>query len=107
MNAVVQEKWLVRRNRESGWWIARRGEKFRVFARTCEALQMVINEPTRPLVIVEVIESERGWGQRTDDVIHFLSKAAAEEWCKEFNSGNTSPVVPDWYMRAQVIGFRG
>lgn len=49
---------------------------------------------------VYVMESERGWGQRVDEVKHFTSKQEAEEFKKEFNSQNNLDHVPDWYMYA-------
>jgi hypothetical protein len=47
-----------------------------------------------------IIESERGWGQRVDEVKHFDSKIDADKFVKDYNAKNTSPVVPDWYMYA-------
>lgn len=49
---------------------------------------------------VTIIESERGWGQRVDEVKRFDTLADAEAFVKEFNSGNTELVAPDWYMVA-------
>lgn len=50
---------------------------------------------------VVIIESERGWGQRVDEVKEFETKAEADAFVKEFNSENTAPTAPDWYMQAQ------
>lgn len=47
-----------------------------------------------------IMESERGWGQRLDEVKKFDSYDAAEEYKKEFNSKNNLDHVPDWYMYA-------
>jgi len=49
---------------------------------------------------VTIIESERGWGQRVDDVKDFDSMDAAWDFVNKFNEGNNKDVVPDWYMRA-------
>lgn len=49
---------------------------------------------------VEIYESERGWGQRLDEVKYFDTMKEAEEFVKEFNSKNTLDYVPDWYMFA-------
>ena len=59
---------------------------------------------------VDIIESERGWGQRVDEWRYFDSKdyggdadkalAAAKKFVKDFNAPNNLPQVPDWYMRA-------
>lgn len=53
-------------------------------------------------VKVEIIESERGWGQRVDEVKEFPTLAKAEAFIKKFNSANTEKTVPDWYMYARL-----
>lgn len=49
---------------------------------------------------VDLVESERGWGQRTDSTKEFDSLKDANEFVKSFNSQNTEASVPDWYMYA-------
>lgn len=49
---------------------------------------------------VTIIESERGWGQRVDEVKDFLTPEDAEKFVTEFNKKNDLPYVPDWYMVA-------
>jgi hypothetical protein len=53
---------------------------------------------------VDIIESERGWGQKVDETIYFDNEAEALEYCRNFNSRNTAAVAPDWYMRADCVG---
>jgi len=53
---------------------------------------------------VIIIESERGWGSKIDRVLYFDNEQEAKDYCKEFNSKNTSEVVPDWYMYADYCG---
>jgi hypothetical protein len=53
---------------------------------------------------VDIIESERGWGQKLDEVKYFDSESSAIAFCKEYNKGNTDTVAPDWYMVARYIG---
>lgn len=55
---------------------------------------------------VEIIESERGWGQKIDEVKYFDTKENALSFCKEFNASNDKDCVPDWYMRADYIGVQ-
>ena len=56
-------------------------------------------------VYVEIIESEKGWGQRIDEVIPFETREAAEIYCKTYNNKyNTAEEVPDWYMYARIQG---
>jgi len=50
---------------------------------------------------VLVIESERGWGQRVDEVKTFKTKAKANKFVKDFNARNNKTTVPDWYMYAE------
>jgi viroplasmin and RNaseH domain-containing protein len=55
-------------------------------------------------VIVDIIESERGWGQRVDETKTFPSREAAEKFCREYNKDNNKATVPDWYMYARIRG---
>jgi hypothetical protein len=53
---------------------------------------------------VEIIESERGWGQRVDEVMTFDTKEQAEKFCRDYNSLHNTPMdaAPDWYMYARL-----
>lgn len=51
---------------------------------------------------VTVIESERGWGQKVDEVMYFDTKEEADAAAWNVNKHNTSPTAPDWYMMAYV-----
>jgi hypothetical protein len=53
--------------------------------------------------VVELIESERGWGQKVDSVRRFKKQEKAEAFVKEYNSHNKSAAVPDWYMYARLV----
>lgn len=55
---------------------------------------------------VDIIESERGWGSRLDEVLYFDNEQEAREYCLKYNTNNTAPIfpVPDWYMIAQYRG---
>ena len=58
----------------------------------------------QPPILVDIIESERGWGQKIDSTKKFPNMAKAEAFCKEFNKHNDKDVVPDWYMVARIRG---
>lgn len=49
---------------------------------------------------VDVIESERGWGQKIDSTKFFKTEPEAVKWVKEYNAENNLPYVPNWYMYA-------
>jgi hypothetical protein len=51
---------------------------------------------------VNIIESERGWGQRVDETKVFDTKEQADSFVAEFNAQNNKPTVPDWYMYADT-----
>lgn len=53
---------------------------------------------------VYIIESERGWGQKVDEVKEFDTPREAEVFCYEYNSKHNPPrdQVPDWYMFARL-----
>lgn len=50
---------------------------------------------------VTIIESERGWGQRVDEVVEFKTYEEAKKYQTQFNSVNDKEFVPDWYMVAR------
>ena len=50
---------------------------------------------------VTIIESERGWGQKVDEVKEFTSYEDAKKFQIEFNKENTATAVPDWYVSTQ------
>jgi hypothetical protein len=51
---------------------------------------------------VDIIESERGWGQKIDDTKYFETLAEAQEFTSSYNAThNTQSTVPDWYMYAE------
>ena len=56
---------------------------------------------------VELIESERGWGQRVDEVRKFTTRKEAVAFIKQFNAQNNKPTVPNWYMYARAVGWDG
>jgi len=56
---------------------------------------------------VDIIESERGWGQKVDETIYFDNESEARDYVKQYNDKHNPPVqvVPDWYMYASVCGI--
>lgn len=57
------------------------------------------------IVKVQIIESERGWGQRVDEELEFPTLDEARQYCREYNARYNPPTenVPDWYMYANVV----
>lgn len=51
---------------------------------------------------VNIIEMERGWGSKIDEVREFSTLQEAQDFVTEFNSYNNKPEVPDWYMYAEL-----
>ncbi len=55
------------------------------------------------MVKVYIMESERGWGQRVDEVKEFPDSEAAQKYCDDYNGKyNTADTAPDWYMYATL-----
>lgn len=51
---------------------------------------------------VIILECERGWGQKVDDIEFYSTFDKAKQRVDEFNRiHNTEPSAPDWYMVAQ------
>jgi hypothetical protein len=52
---------------------------------------------------VLMIEPERGWGQRIDEVRRFKTLGAARGFCTRYNRKyNNQPTTPDWYIKAMI-----
>jgi hypothetical protein len=51
---------------------------------------------------LQIIESERGWGQRVDEVKEFDTERAAVDYKNTFNAKNNLDHTPDWYMYASA-----
>ena len=49
---------------------------------------------------VDIMESERGWGQKIDESRYFDSKAEADAFVQKYNAKNNKPEVPDIYWKA-------
>lgn len=59
------------------------------------------NEATiEVLYRIRVIESERGWGQRSEYEYFETEREARSRICW-INAQNTAPTAPDWYMQAE------
>ena len=55
---------------------------------------------------VNMIESERGWGSKIDEVKYFDTAEEATKFVQEYNlKFNSSSVVPDWYIVADYVGL--
>jgi hypothetical protein len=50
---------------------------------------------------VEIIESERGWGSKIDEIKMFNDEQEALNFIEDYNKDNNLPVTPDWYMYAR------
>lgn len=53
---------------------------------------------------VDIMEFERGWGSRVDEMLYFDNEAEALRYVTASNAVNTAPTVPDWYMVAEYCG---
>lgn len=52
---------------------------------------------------VEIIESERGWGQRVEGNHQFPTRAEAEAFVKKYNSRNKEATAPEVYWYARIV----
>lgn len=77
-----------------------------VFSHLQDLAEIFKDDPRPPKVKVELIESERGWGQKVDEIKEFDTLEQANAFITEFNSKNDKAVVPDWYMYARLQGGR-
>jgi len=57
-----------------------------------------------PLHRVVIIESERGWGSKVDEVKFFTDSQSAIDFCYQYNK-DLPKDVPEWYMVARYQGI--
>ncbi len=53
---------------------------------------------------VDILEFERGYGSKIEDVIYFDNEMEARQYVLDFNAKNILQNVPDWYMCADYRG---
>lgn len=58
----------------------------------------------KPVFRVDIIESERGWGQKIDESKYFETEAEAKAFVQFYNKTLPRGPAPDWYMRADYFG---
>lgn len=64
-----------------------------------------INKPTVQAFRVELIEYERGWGQKHWDTWYFDNEEEARQAAIDYNrEHNNLKAAPDWYVRAEYMG---
>lgn len=57
------------------------------------------------MIKVLIIESERGWGQKIDEVKEFETRELALKFINNFNASNNLSDAPDWYMYARLAEY--
>ena len=67
-----------------------------------------IKTTVKPSVhVIEGTEHERGWGQRPDGYIAFLTEAEAKQYISDYNRKyNNLPSAPDEYTTYAYIGVK-
>lgn len=63
-----------------------------------------LNNKTAKTYKVQIIKSERGFGQKVDEELFFETEEKAIYFCSEYNKKNNKSITPDWYMKAVYIG---
>ncbi len=60
------------------------------------------SQPAPTKTTVQIIESERGWGQKVDETLVFDKVEDAKEYVRLYNELYNPPCAdtPDWYMVA-------
>ena len=53
---------------------------------------------------VVIIESERGWGTKIDEVKYFDNELEARKFVEDYNRDLPPGDAPDWYMMARYEG---
>lgn len=63
-----------------------------------------LNNKTSKAHKVQIIKSERGFGQKVDEELFFETEEKAIYFCSEYNKKNNKSITPDWYMKAVYNG---
>lgn len=64
-------------------------------------MQITITDAYR----VDIVEYERGWGQKIDEIKYFDNEQEARDYAHNYNTKHNPPgPVPDWYMTADYRG---
>lgn len=59
----------------------------------------------KPAFRVDIVEYERGWGQKLDETLYFDNELEARDFATNYNTKYNLPgPVPDWYMVAEYRG---
>lgn len=53
---------------------------------------------------VDIIESERGWGSKIDEILYFDNEEAKQYVILYNEKYNPPGPAPDWYMITQYVG---
>ncbi len=64
-----------------------------------------MTQPVTVVYIVQMTEHERGWGQRPDGNLAFVSEASAKEYVNEATK-DRKPPVPDEYTSYHMDGYK-
>lgn len=64
-----------------------------------------MTQPVTVVYIVEMTEHERGWGQRPDGNLAFVTEADAKSYVDKVTADRKGP-VPDEYTSYHMVGYR-
>jgi hypothetical protein len=71
--------------------------------------RLIANENRTHIALVDIIESERGWGRKVDETLVFYGDTNLREevknYIKKFNARNDKNVAPDIYWFAKLAHF--
>lgn len=70
---------------------------------------MSVIQKSKGAHIVDIVESERGWGSKVDETIYFDIEVEAKKYVEDYNAKYNPPLkpgemAPDWYMIAVYRG---
>lgn len=58
-----------------------------------------------PAYRVDIVEYERGWGSKIEDIKYFDNEIEAKKYVDDYNTKYNPPgPAPDWYMIAEYVG---
>ena len=64
-----------------------------------------MSEVARVLYVVEMIESESGWGQKSDGYLGFLTEAKAKAYVADATKDYKGS-APAYYVRYDLVGYK-
>ena len=96
------------KEKKNGYEKFRTDTPIRIPTKLVNAIIKAHKEIPKPMVKVEIIESESGWGRKVVETKEFKTLKQAQKFVDKYNKPNVDDwnethTVPEWYMQAVIV----